>query len=167
MERSQVLRSDGRCGRQRERQGVARLSGDPELVMQMGARGPACLPDKTNGVVLRHACATPHGDAAQVCIYGGVLPVVAKHDYVAVPPPRTGIFNDSVCYGANTSAGRRRVVDSFVGAPVLHERMHAHPESGAHPGKLERRAKKRLAEVLAIGSVVPLAESHGAVSLPL
>src|SRR5204863_1413508 len=59
--------------------------------------------------------------------------------------------------------GRRGVVDAFVGSPVLVQRMLAHAEARAHPGKSERRAQKRLAQVPSLGGVVALAEIHGAI----
>src|SRR6185312_11212453 len=92
----------------------------------------------------------------------GVLAVMAQDHHVAVPALLAGVLDHAVAHGAHARAGRRAVVDAGVLAPGLRDRMTTHAEARGHSRKLERRAQKRLAQVVAVGRVVAVAELHGA-----
>src|SRR5258708_35227035 len=122
--------------------------------MQLRAGGPSGLARVADDVALRHARAASHGEPAEMRIHGRVLSVVATDPPVAVAALDAGEFDPRVAGGTHTCSRRRGIVGALVRAPALLNRMAPHAEARADARELERRAQKRLAQVLAIGRVV-------------
>src|SRR5690348_8418531 len=101
--------------------------------MQMRSGGPAGLSHEADRVVLRHARAAAHRDAAEMTVHRRVLAVVAEDDDVAVSPLDAGVLDGAVGHGTHARADRRRIVDALVRAPAALDRVFAHTEPRAHP----------------------------------
>src|SRR5439155_2689195 len=92
--------------------------------------------------------------ALQVRVIGAVSAVVLEHDEISISVPPPGERHDAVAGRLDPRAGRRSVIDTLVGAPLLKDRMAAHAEPGGDARELERRAQKRLAQIRALRGVV-------------
>ena len=106
---------------------------DTKLKMQMGASGPAGLPDGTDMLPLVDALATAHADAAQMRIDGGVAIAVLDMHYIAKAILNTSEFHDAISYRANGGASGRALVHALVRTHGLQNRVQAHLETARHP----------------------------------
>src|ERR1039457_2724279 len=118
--------------------------------------GPAGLADAPDHVALVHsrAFAQAAGKTAEVRVVSAEAALVLEHDHVAVAALPAGELDRAVCGRFDVRAGGRCVIDAFVRAPLLQDRMKAHREAGTDARKLERRAQEGLAQILAVGSVI-------------
>src|SRR5467141_1363568 len=108
--------------------------------MQVRTSGPSGLADKADSIVLRDLCAAVHagGETAQMRIGRGILAAMAEKHDVAVAALPSGELDHAIAHRAHARARRRGVIDTLVRAPGLRKGVHAHAETRAHAGELQR-----------------------------
>jgi hypothetical protein len=144
-------------GHRPRRHGIARLAGDPELVVQVRAGGPARHAHEADRVALQDAgaCLEVLGELRHVPVHRRVIALVLDVDDVAVAVLPARELDHAVGRHAHRRALGRRVIHALVLAPVLEDRVEArHREPGRDAGELHGGAQEGVARVAADVAVI-------------
>jgi len=104
---------------------------DPELVMQVGASGPAGASDVADGFALGYARTRLQAarEAAQVTVASRVLVAMAQDDEIPVPVLLADEFDRAVRCGLDGRAVRCCLIDTLVFAPSAEHWVKPHREA--------------------------------------